>query len=332
YYPIIHRPTFNCETVSLPLLLVIFLFGSLGCAPTDFTLSARKFFDVAEEYIFDHPTMQQLHHGYTNWAVSEAQIEVLQAALIIEIVQNGTNNVETRRRLRTRRHPRYIAALKSCGLFQAAGEVLEQTLESGQSKWKSFVSKEVRKRLAVWAFVMDSCFAAMFNSCPLTAIAELKVASPCCDEVFEAETAAEYEMIDCPESSHQTVLEFTKDLLRDTWIDDIHKPPTAMHLMVTILALQSLTMTSRYSCLLQDTEGAILRAADRWEDLWHTVTEENRPEEPPLQGFVRHSKELSWFVRKLVHAGNLEVPNCRYTQVEPTDNIQDFHDFLCKYK
>lgn len=41
-------------------------------------------------------------------------------------------------------------------------------------------------------------------------------------------------------------------------------------------------MTSKYSCLLQETEGAILRATDRWEDLWHTVTEENRPEAPPL--------------------------------------------------
>lgn len=144
YYPILHPPSFDREAVSLSLLLAVFLFGSLASAPTDSTLSARKFCDIAEEYIFNHHTIQQLYNGQADWVWSEERIEVLQAALIIEIVQNGTNNEETRRRLRLRRHPWYVALLRSCGLFHDAGEA--HASYTGQSKRQSFIAKETRTR------------------------------------------------------------------------------------------------------------------------------------------------------------------------------------------
>ncbi|KAF7906168.1 hypothetical protein EAF00_000447 [Botryotinia globosa] len=177
FYPIVHRPTFDYETACLPLLLAIFLFGSLCSAPSDSTLSARKVFDVAEEYIFNHPTMQQLHHSNSTCVSPEETIGVLQAAFIIEVVQKGTNNVETRKRLRIKRHLLYIAALRSYGLFQVCG-------------------------LAIWSFVIGSCFAIMFNSCALLTLGELSIDFPCRNDIFEAETAAEYEhlaMFDSPE-------------------------------------------------------------------------------------------------------------------------------------
>ncbi|TGO50934.1 hypothetical protein BOTNAR_0374g00040 [Botryotinia narcissicola] len=271
FYPIVHRPSFDCETACLPLLLAIFLFGSLCSAPSDSTLSARKVFDVAEEYIFNHPTMQQLHHSNSTCVSPEETIGVLQAAFIIEVVQNGTNNVETRRRLRIKRHPWYIAALRSYELFQVSGiHSLDDSI-TGQSKWQSFYSQEIRTR------------------CPLLTLWELSINFPCRNDIFEAETAAEYEhlaMFDSPELRWKTPSQLIKDLLQDTWTNSSRGHVTAMHLMVTICALQSLVMTLRCSLVLEATGAAILRAADRWEDLWRTVTEGSKTRTMTGQGFV----------------------------------------------
>ena len=146
YYPIIHRPTFSPETVSLPLLVAIFLLGALAAPPTDSALSARRFYDIAEEYIFEHLAKQSSYNEHAEHVQSGYDFEVLQAAHMINIVQNGTNNVITRRRLRMKRHPSYIAALRSHGLFEHASEGSADTLDTVESKWHSFISKESRKR------------------------------------------------------------------------------------------------------------------------------------------------------------------------------------------
>lgn len=94
--------------------------------------------------------------------------------------------------------------------------------------------------------------------------------------------------------------------------------------------MQSLTIASKYNFLLQDTKSAILRAADRWEDLWHGVIQGSGSETRQRQGFAKHTEEMCWLVRKLVNAGHQEAPECRYTQIVPTDNIKDLHEFLCR--
>ncbi|THV47489.1 hypothetical protein BGAL_0307g00130 [Botrytis galanthina] len=206
---------------------------------------------------------------------------------------------------------------------------------TGQPKWQSFHSQEIRTRLAICSFFIDSCFAIMFNSYPLLTLGELSIEFPCRNDIFEAETAAEYEhltMFDSPELRWKTPSQLIKDLLQDTWTGSSLEHVTAMHLMVTICALQSLVMTLRCSLVLEATGAAILRAADRWEDLWRTVTEGSKTRTMTGQGFVEHSDELCWLVRTLVQQGQLKVPDCRYTHILPTDNIKDFHDFLCRYK
>lgn len=78
---------------------------------------------------------------------------------------------------------------------------------------------DTKTRLAIWSFVMDSCFAIMFNSCPLLTLGELSIDFPCRNDIFEAETAAEYEyltMFDSPELRWKTPSQLIKDLLQDT--------------------------------------------------------------------------------------------------------------------
>lgn len=91
-------------------------------------------------------------------------------------------------------------------------------------------------------------------------------------------------------------------------------------------------MASRYSFLLKATGSSILRAADRWDDLFHAATGGKKSERNTLQGFAKHSEEMYWFVSTLVRAEQQGASDTRLMQLEPTDNIKDLHDFLCMYK
>ncbi|KJX93131.1 hypothetical protein TI39_contig4389g00005 [Zymoseptoria brevis] len=286
FYPFIHRPSFDCETVSLYLLLAIFLFGCLALPSTELNSFARTVFDIAEEHIFDAPTLQHLHDGTTSYE----DVEVLQAALVIEIIQNGTND----------------------------------------PAWQVFVREETRVRLATWALIMDSCFAIMFNSCPLITISEIQTDFPCREDVFEAESEAAFNtLMPCriPEVRHKPAQTF-KDILTDYWTPEAYENVDATGLGVVICALQSRTMTARHWSLLPATQTITLRAADRWERLWHSLTDRDDSKGPPLKGFTKNNEELCSFVRMLVRAGDVEVPSCRYTTIQPTDDIGHLNQFL----
>lgn len=141
--PVIHRPTFDCETALLPLIIALFSFGALFSAPIDHALSARSFFDVAEEFIFSHPTFRRLANEpvSSHSGLGKEDIEILQAALVIVVAQNGMNNRSTRRRIRIERHPRLNAVLRILGIFAARHEPPNMA-DSAVVRWEKFVRDE----------------------------------------------------------------------------------------------------------------------------------------------------------------------------------------------
>ena len=157
YIPIIHQPIFDCEHASLPLVLALFLFGSLLSAPYDPAISARCFFDLAEEYIFTHPTFIKLLERDQGNEISVEDIEILQAALIILVVQIGKNDVMTQRRIRLKRHPCLVAAVRLSKLFGTCHQPLVHDVS--RTDWLDFVSIETRVRqghLSVVLYVNSS--------------------------------------------------------------------------------------------------------------------------------------------------------------------------------
>jgi hypothetical protein len=142
-HPIVHRPTFDCETAPLPLMAALFSFGSLYSAPVDHAISARTFLDIIEEFIFSQPTFwQRLKEWDSNNPDLRAEdIGILQAALSIVVAQNGINNKTTRRRIRVDRHPRLNAALRLFGVFAAKHRALDAA-DSNEARWKKFIRDE----------------------------------------------------------------------------------------------------------------------------------------------------------------------------------------------
>ncbi|RSL42852.1 hypothetical protein CEP54_015323 [Fusarium duplospermum] len=191
YIPIVHQPTFQIETAPLPLLMSIFLLGSLSYPSQDAAISARDFFDLAEVYIFSHPTFRRILQQCSTESASIDKLQILQAALIIEIIQNGSSNVHTRRRLRLERHPCLVAVMRISGLLQANRRFSLHSLAG--TDWQMFICDELRLRLATWTFFTDSIFATCFNKCPEIAVSEMTGDLPCEEHLFEAETVSEHE-------------------------------------------------------------------------------------------------------------------------------------------
>lgn len=117
--PIIDLPTSRIPFVSLPLLLAIFLGGSLLSYPRDTHHLAIECFDLAEEYIFGLPIFQT---GRKDTRPSDNRLpylaEPLMAAIIMINLQVGRNDPFTRRRIIEERFPAVIYAARSLSLFK----------------------------------------------------------------------------------------------------------------------------------------------------------------------------------------------------------------------
>jgi hypothetical protein len=142
-FPILHKPTFDSQTASLPLLLTVVLFGSMSSNPSDMSIAIQQFFAVAEAYVFGHLISRQMLRPRETWIPND-EVELLQAALLFLILQNNSNDLTTRRRIRLQRIPALIAAVRALGLFAYKRQHLITSKE--RPEWQLFVSDEARVR------------------------------------------------------------------------------------------------------------------------------------------------------------------------------------------
>ncbi|KAK1143583.1 hypothetical protein N8T08_006193 [Aspergillus melleus] len=119
--PIIDLPTSRISSVSSPLLLAMFLGGSILSYPRDTYHLAIECFDLAEECIFGLPIFKT---GCKVSGAPESRMpdlaEPLMAAIIMVNLQVGRNDPGIRRRIRRQRFPSLVYAARSLSLFQIA--------------------------------------------------------------------------------------------------------------------------------------------------------------------------------------------------------------------
>lgn len=137
HFPFIHRPTFDIQTASLTLLLAVFLSGSAHSVPQDDALSARHFFNLAEEYIFR--LLRTIVASSDQF--SDDSVQTVQAALLIQSLQISFNNTSIRHRIRIHRRPDLVASIRSLGLTG-----IMHTTCLGSMNWEQFITKEIKVR------------------------------------------------------------------------------------------------------------------------------------------------------------------------------------------
>jgi hypothetical protein len=139
--PFIHCPSFDIETVSLHLLLAVSLLGSVFAAPQDDALSARWFFGVGEEYVFGLLREVNSQNGYSD----KEDIGIVQAAVLMHALQVNSNHEGVRHRIRVRRFPEIVAAMRRLGLFGS-----RRIAQVGFGSWQVYIEDEVKIRYVLF--------------------------------------------------------------------------------------------------------------------------------------------------------------------------------------
>ncbi|KAF2849811.1 hypothetical protein T440DRAFT_468877 [Plenodomus tracheiphilus IPT5] len=337
-YPVLHRPTFDSQAVSLPLLLAVFSFGSMSSNPSHMAFSIRQFFDIAEAYVFDQLVSSRvMRQCSTARNIANDEIELLQAALLFLIVQNNSSDLATRRRLRLQRIPALVTAVRVSGLFSYKRRCFSNGMK--MHNWDIFIADEVRVRLAVWTFLTDNMLAMFLNSSPQVAISEMDGDLPCKEDIFNAELVLEFERLNLLQRSRASASTLPEllSLLLDESISaeslvHVGQKITTGDMLVLVSALHSILFTSKMNYLASTAAEVLLGATDRWKILWNIVSQNYEDGVPPHRGFERHAADYWWLVRMFVKVGKSGDLSCRYMHPTPSDSVKDLHDFVSKYK
>ncbi|GME64804.1 ATPase P-type K/Mg/Cd/Cu/Zn/Na/Ca/Na/H-transporter [Neofusicoccum parvum] len=334
--PVVHRPTFSVETASTALLLAMVMIGSMFCAPRDDTFSARRFIGIAEEFIYNQELFTRHPRHFQNRAAEAhpEDIQTVQAALIIAILQSGMNDIQTRRRIRVQRHPQLVAVVRSLDL--------PSSRHRPSPSWHEFIADEVRVRLATYTFLFDAHLTLFLAHPPSMSLAEMTGALPSPSTLFEASTPSDHARLSAAQLAAPpaplSLSHWVSGLLSETpWPTCPSSPPSAPHLYLALQALQAVAHTARATGLgaTSGAFAAVLRAADRWEQLWRRadVDADKSPADRSVRhAFLRHAAESCWLVRTVVRVaqagGRAEGGGGAYMRCVGTDSYADVHGFI----
>lgn len=117
HVPIVHEPTFDIGTVELPLLLAIFMVGSVWTYPRDtyYFFSAPTVIEMTENYIFESELFRKLLRRDCNTTTTSSAgvLSLLQAATLFLSISFGFAGTEVRRRFRIHRFADLLSVTRS---------------------------------------------------------------------------------------------------------------------------------------------------------------------------------------------------------------------------
>ncbi|KAH7142679.1 hypothetical protein B0J13DRAFT_445200, partial [Dactylonectria estremocensis] len=335
YHPILHIPTFSYEQVSLPLLLAIFLLGALFSPHMDHAISARHFFHLSEEFIFNHPTFRRLLLGndFPTDPTIET-IEILQAALTVLIVQGGINDQSTRRRIRVEKNPLLNAAVRLSGVLRIKHRI--SITDYTAKDWTIFIQHESCIRLAHWTQIYASLMASALNINPLISVSEMIGDMPCREELFEADTAQNFEQLLSLEPAgipSKSLADFIFLLLSDACPEDesfSRLLPTDLFIIISALGL--IVAVAKANCLTSTLSNTLHRACRRWKALWDIAVANIEADSAVQPGFSKYAIEFWWFVLIVIRVARSGDRTSDYMSGVAVDSLAMTNKFLYQYR
>ncbi|EQB44115.1 isoflavone reductase [Colletotrichum gloeosporioides Cg-14] len=210
-YPVVHWPTFNLETTSLPLLLAISLNGAAYSNYSSHVAGSRAkaqdFYLIADAYIFQQ--LERSINSNLREAEFEATVEILQAALLIVVLQICFD--ESRKGVIIfKRLPLLVFSLRHFGLTRMKHD--------DEEDWRTFIRQETLIRLSTWTFFMDSLLTLLCNRPPSMSHAETLGHLPCNQALWDAESEETFIQLRL-ETGHEFVClgDLTVGLMQNEW-------------------------------------------------------------------------------------------------------------------
>jgi hypothetical protein len=118
---IVLKSTFHLATVTTPLLLSISLMGANSDTTESVKLQTIEYVEMAENVIFESADFHRLIYRKqeTGWdSMETTDIELVQAAILILLIQLSSPNAATRRRIRIQRYPALVSLARATSLTQ----------------------------------------------------------------------------------------------------------------------------------------------------------------------------------------------------------------------
>ncbi|KAE8381680.1 hypothetical protein BDV26DRAFT_278667 [Aspergillus bertholletiae] len=336
HLPVVHFPTFDPGNISNPLLLSIFLTGATYSSSLDEAALLPRILDVAEEHIFRQVTALSTKAAPPTHDLKRqiSTIQLLQAALIIEMLQFGQEQVETRRRIRIIRHPSLVSLLRCLGIFHLKRSRPPTVCTPGDdSTWRTLATEEVCIRLASWVFLADGFLTVCFKNRPTISIFEMECPFPWRTELWEAEDASMFSRIaatDAAKLPMPSVREAVRLLLDNSDAGPLPSslPLSAEHLLIMIYALNSLAFLARTDFFGPVPLKKIKSAANKWKQIWNSVYQDTNNDQMLLLGYPKHAEELWLLLTAMLDIAAENPTKLPYLDNAATDDLGKLNEFI----
>ncbi|KAJ5730578.1 uncharacterized protein N7483_005086 [Penicillium malachiteum] len=263
---IVLKSPFVLGSTSVPLLLAIFLLGAT-CGHSDGAkFQAVIYADLVEFIIFENPILLQL--VYTQDlkfdSLSRIETEIIQAAILIILMQLASPKPDSRHRVRIQRYPALVSIARATSIT-----------------------------------MLDCHNIMFFNSPPQFTPSEFDFDLPAEEKGIDIRDNMEWEAWAQNERKFPRpppLNEFIQELLSDDWkgIDD----PRFKHLNVFALFIAVSVFGLRSSlCDLSFAKQQIGRALSRWMSLWKQLQSTLTQQEIYRAGITYHAPDLCVFAR-----------------------------------
>ncbi|KAJ5100053.1 hypothetical protein N7532_007054 [Penicillium argentinense] len=333
HLPIVHFPTFDPGDVSNPLLLAIFMAGAAYTTPLDGASMSPWLLDVAEEYIFRKVCNLPAMPPSRDPATLLPTLQLIQSALIIEMLQFGRDDLQTRRRIRIIRNPCLVSTIRSLGMFQFKRSVFSKICD--ERAWRIMVAEEMCIRVACWVFLSDAFLTVCFKNHPSVSTFEMNCDFPWSAELWEAESPSAFGRIAAEHSPTEQPLPTLREVisqLLDTPIKEQSTPWGAFlsseHLLMLIYAINSLAFQARVGLLKYLPIDTISCAASNWKRIWDSVVGSSDQEQILHLGYPKHAEELWWLLKATLEVSEKPETDFAYLGSNATDELGTLNDFI----
>ncbi|CAG8165784.1 unnamed protein product [Penicillium salamii] len=345
HLPVVHFPTFDPGNITSSLLLAIFLSGATYTIPVDGKGLPSALFDVAEEHIF-----RQIA-SLSTFALPKDNptIQLIQSALIIEMLQFGRDNMQTRRRIRIVRHPCLVSTIRSLGIFHLKRETTPDLCD--ENTWRDLVAEGICIRIACWVFLADGFLTVCFKNHPSISVFEMNCNLPWSAGLWEAESASSFgkiatnhstelplpplsdvvsQLLETPLSEGQipwgpsVSVEHLLILIYGTFIMEVLPP---IHVINRNKAINSVAFQVRAGLLKYLSLDKIRCASSNWKRVWDSVIGLLDKDRLLHLGYPKHAQELWWLLNATLEATGKDA-KLRYMDNTATDDLGDLNEFI----
>ncbi|KAI9648175.1 hypothetical protein NHQ30_002807 [Ciborinia camelliae] len=294
--PIIHQPTYNLETVSLPLLFVIFLIGAAYSSPRDTASLAVACGALCEEFVFEDDELKSLLHT-EQCGENSANLQIVQAAFLVSVLRNWQNGPLARKRMRNRRYCDVVASARILG-FTSSKNLYATGI--WPFDWVGYVEAEARVRIMTLIYLVD-CHYTIFNSYPpRLMVSEMVGDMPSSDEAFAATDALVCEgyLLGTNEKPRASLATSVGWLMGNEWNPIHHHGLSTLNLFTFLNSLNATIFLLKSNSIWIYNSDRIVQALDRWKILWDNHLKQVGPDFT-RSGFFKNSLEF-WQLTKLV--------------------------------